>query len=274
MKATPPQASIGKWPDFVSTLLWKWQSSFLISPISTSFTATALGGLLFIFVRVPNHISTAKILTNDRLVMQSMAVLLLELAYENKDMEKDYPTMTKSIKKLVRWLRAMKYNDSVASQAYKVVVKIIRASSPTLRAQADDLLALHDDFPPQPEPYQHANAGYDPHQWEAGGQYRDSAGPSAPAPFQQQSIDPWLDYQQDPYLDAPMDADLTPMSFSNPFLTNFDEAAPMLSMQDLWTMPGASFPNIDFSQGQGNFDAGSEMVFEQEDAEQRQGAPE
>jgi hypothetical protein len=205
--------------------------------------------------------------------MQSMAVLLLELAYENKDMEKDYPTMTKSIRKLVRWLRAMSYNDPVAAQAYKVVVKIIRAASPTLRAQADDLLALHDDSPPQSQPYQHANVGYDPHQWEAGDQYHNPAGPSAPAPFKHQPFDPWLDYQSDPYLDAPMDADLTPMSFGNPFLTNFDEAAPVLSMQDLWTMPGSSFPNINFSQGQGNYAADSDMAFEEQREEQHRGAP-
>lgn len=201
--------------------------------------------------------------------MQSMAVLLLELAYENKDMEKDYPTMTKSIKKLVRWLRALEYNDPIAAQAYKVVVKIVKASAPTLRAQAEDLLALYDDIPPPPQQFQHAGARYNSHQWAAEDEYRNPTGPSAPAPFQQQAFDPWVEYQTHPYQDAPMDTDLMPMSFGNPFSTTFDQAAPVLSMQELWTMPGSSFPDMDFSQGQQNYPTDSEMVFEPQGEEQQ-----
>jgi hypothetical protein len=72
------------------------------------------------------------------------------MAYANNNKETPNPNIIGSIKKLIRWLRALQYNDSVAARAYQVVWKILKAVAPELQAKANELLFVDDEVDTQP----------------------------------------------------------------------------------------------------------------------------
>jgi hypothetical protein len=74
--------------------------------------------------------------------MQSMSVLLLEMTYSCQGKKKENPGVLPSIKKLMRWLRAMQGKDAVAARAYAVVLD---SSAPTFRTKVDELFELDRD---------------------------------------------------------------------------------------------------------------------------------
>jgi hypothetical protein len=173
-------------------------------------------------------------------VMQSMAVLLLEMAYGNKDMKASDPSMTSSIKKLIRWLRAMQHNDPVAARAYKVTWKILKACAPTLQAQANDLLAMEEEDAPPTNSYQNPSAAYDnpgtAHwpQAEPFDSAMEDTGSFDPQLFSQSSYDAIAGYPYDSNTFYEADQNPIPMVFGNPFFTSFDQGAPVVDIQDLW----------------------------------------
>jgi hypothetical protein len=172
-----------------------------------------------------------------------MAVLLLDMAYANSHKEKPNPDIIASIKKLIRWLRAMQNNDSVAAQAYKVVWKILKAVAPELQAKANDILSVNEEIVMQPQAYMHhrpsvADQHYEPRQHEDPGTFMIdnmeafNAQPFYPEPLNDPSSSPPI-----PAPLHPVDESSMPVSLGHPFFTNFDQGTPFANMQDLWTDP-------------------------------------
>jgi hypothetical protein len=204
---------------------------------------------------------------HQRIVMQAMAILLLEMAYDSKDMANDDASIVISIKKLLRWLRTMRVNDPVAAQALVVIKKILRGCAPKLQAQVSDLLDTDGDrTPPIPRRDQdarshHAQNQHQPQQpfanqqppasWPQGGSFNNPTGNNmnfSTNAFQQQPYDPFVAADMYPYTLAPQDQ--FPMAFSSPFFTSFDQGAPVVELQDLWPSPstgdiGAMPSNLD-----------------------------
>tara|TARA_R110002003_G_scaffold104_4_gene8206 strand:- start:3472 stop:4176 length:705 start_codon:yes stop_codon:yes gene_type:complete len=206
-------------------------------------------------------------------VMQSMAVLLLEMAYGNKDMRDSDPSMTTSIRKLIRWLRAMQQNDPVAARAYKVTWKILKACAPTLQAQANDLLAMEEEDAPLTTSYQNPSAAYDNpgtahwSQTEPFDSAMEDTGTFDPQMFPQSSYDAMAGYPYDSNAFYPVDQNPIPMVFGNPFFTSFDQGAPVVDIQDLWANQvtsstyGTNLSELNIAQDQHGIPQDSEMDF-------------
>ena len=143
-------------------------------------------------------------------VMQSIAVLLLEMTYKAQDPQNDASATIPSIKKLIRWLQAMQNNDLVAERAYEIIRRILQSCAPPIQAEANELLAsfvggLWEAHVPQNPPdafaaqatddWQQADASHDPVA---------SSGFFVPGFFQQQFFDPMSDCQSDAYMYASM----------------------------------------------------------------------
>lgn len=60
-------------------------------------------------------------------LVQSFSVLLLEVVYEPVQIPHNRREIILSLKKLLRWLRAMQTTNLVAARAYSIVMKVIHA---------------------------------------------------------------------------------------------------------------------------------------------------
>jgi hypothetical protein len=189
------------------------------------------------------------VLTIIETVMQAMAVLLLEMAYEHKHLKEEKSDIVACIKKMIRWLHAMRANDPVASRAYDVVFKILKSCAPKLQDQVKDIIADDLESVSNSQPYQATH-----HQSTAGGsslgvwntpQHTDSSStdhpPYPPQFYPDQSTESLFPY-------TPLEPQSTGFAFGNPFITNFDEGVPLVDMQSLWwnTAPTANM-GIDLS---------------------------
>jgi len=168
------------------------------------------------------------------LIMQPLAVLLLEMAYEGKHLKDERDDILTCIKKMIRWLRAMKVSDPVAARAHDVVYKILNTCAPALREQVKELIA--DDTGWTSQPTQPTRSGgpskYTPQStsWNAPGvaDYSEEMPPNFPPPLSQ-------DHFMDPLLPYPLpEQQPTSFAFGNPFMTNFDQGVPLVDMQQLW----------------------------------------
>ncbi|KAI4622305.1 hypothetical protein J4E83_005047 [Alternaria metachromatica] len=168
------------------------------------------------------------------LVMQSLAVLLLEMAYEGKHLKDEREDIMGCIKKMIRWLRAMKANDPVAARAHDVVYKILNTCAPALREQVKELIADDTEWTSQPaQPARSARPSTFTSQstsWDATGAagYSQELPPNFPPPLSEAHF-------MDPLLSYPMPAQQpTSFAFGNPFMTSFDQGVPLIDMQQLW----------------------------------------
>lgn len=153
------------------------------------------------------------------LVMQSVAVLLLEMAYEGKHLKDERDDILTCIKKMIRWLRAMKVSDPVAARAHDVVYKILNTCAPALREQVKELIA--DDTGWTSQPAKPTRSAPQSTSWE-------EMPPNFPPPLSQ-------DHFMDPLLPYPLpEQQPTSFAFGNPFMTNFDQGVPLVDMQQLW----------------------------------------
>lgn len=66
-------------------------------------------------------------------IMQSLVILLLEVSYEAVYFPHDRQDVIPSLKKLVRWLRAMRSNNGMASRAYSLVINLLRVLITTIK---------------------------------------------------------------------------------------------------------------------------------------------
>ncbi|KAI4667152.1 uncharacterized protein J4E79_001836 [Alternaria viburni] len=153
------------------------------------------------------------------LIMQSVAVLLLEMAYEGKHLKDERDDILTCIKKMIRWLRAMKVSDPVAARAHDVVYKILNTCAPALREQVKELIA--DDTGWTSRPAKPTRSAPQSASWE-------EMPPNFPPPLSQ-------DHFMDPLLPYPLpEQQPTSFAFGNPFMTNFDQGVPLVDMQQLW----------------------------------------
>ncbi|KAJ4352177.1 uncharacterized protein N0V89_007524 [Didymosphaeria variabile] len=200
-------------------------------------------------------------------IMQAMAVLLLELSYEQNHMQGSQVDVKNSVKRLFHWLNAMRHTDAVVERAHKVIVKIIQQQ----RFQTIFSELLIDNEPahiknehvapsfghPRQEPPTYPDSGHvpqlQPNQWYGGyvasnnrpgsGSFSQAtAGPQLLAGLERsqahQQLLPQMNqlhsqpeqyqYLEDPYSNQFM--------FSNPFITSYDQDAPfVLTLDDLWS---------------------------------------
>lgn len=172
------------------------------------------------------------------IVMQSMAVLLLEMAYEGKHLKDDKAGVAACIKNLIRWLPVMQAHDPVAARAYSVVWRILKTCAPALQSQANELLAE------DPEPIQKRQPTFDnsmkpPRRepWQSS-HYAGSQKPDPttfdPRLLEPQPINPISGAHYDTFPFTTMDQIQMPQAFSYPFVTSFDQGAPVVNMQNLW----------------------------------------
>ncbi|KAI4947324.1 hypothetical protein J4E91_006676 [Alternaria rosae] len=185
------------------------------------------------------------------LIMQSLAVLLLEMAYEGKHLKDEREDIMACIKKMIRWLRAMKANDPVAARAHDVVYKILNTCAPALREQVKELIA--DDTVWTSQSAQPARSGGSStftspsSTWNAPGAtgYSQEMPPNFPPPLSQ-------DHFMDPLLQYPLPVQQpTSFAFGNPFMTNFDQGVPLVDMQQLWWQ-SAPLSNLTFNPSEMN----------------------
>jgi hypothetical protein len=73
-------------------------------------------------------------------IMQAMAVFLLEISYGEAHMKRHDEEITKSTKKLVRWLQHMRGSNAVAERAYSVAIDIIKTGAPRVTVDISDIL--------------------------------------------------------------------------------------------------------------------------------------
>jgi hypothetical protein len=197
--------------------------------------------------------------------MQALAILLIEMVYENRDTKCTDPSMTEAIRKMIRWLRAMKFSDPVASRAYDVIWRILKGCAPALQSQANDLLASEYELDPEPHHYPGLRNAFDTQQTSQpplGAFYpnpMDTLGGFDARHVQQEQHINIPGFEQDMHTFFPPDQHLPTMSFAAPFFTSFDQGAPMVNMQDLWGHTGSSA-----------FDPGFNDLNPEEDISQRQ----
>jgi hypothetical protein len=187
--------------------------------------------------------------------MQTMAVLLLEMAYEGKHLKEEKESIVQCLKKMIAWLRTMQVNDPVAARAYAVVFKILKTCAPALREQVRSL--FEDDLDSEFS-IQDADASRDSTRGSSSG-YWDQMG-HADDPSGSHEGFPPQNYQEPP-MDSlypyPL-AEQQPMaySFGNPFFTSFDQGVPLIDMHSLWWQSASSgdasieTPGVAFSQQQ------------------------
>lgn len=180
------------------------------------------------------------------LVMQSTAVLLLEMAYRAEEARTGAPPVALSIKKLIRWLRAMQKNNLVAARAYEVLWRILKACAPALQAQAADILAMDVEESEREDPVQQHPQDMFPEQatatadWHQRGFFQNSTISSGTFDFNSlrgQPFEPSSKGRSDSYAAPPTAYNAATMPFGNPFFTNFDQVVPVADVQDLWQAP-------------------------------------
>jgi hypothetical protein len=66
-------------------------------------------------------------------IMQSLTVLLLEISFETIQLPHHRREIVNSLKKLVRWLRAMKSNNGMARRAYSLVMSMLKVLVMTVK---------------------------------------------------------------------------------------------------------------------------------------------
>ncbi|KAH5222886.1 hypothetical protein HBI82_001140 [Parastagonospora nodorum] len=181
----------------------------------------------------------------NHIIMQCIAVLLLDVTFQHKDIGSTNPRNIASIKKMMRWLHAMKDNDPVSQKADKVLRKILRQVAPSLQTMAKDLLAYNDGptMTWQDATYQRTEE-YSTMQNDDSSQLYGSM----PPPNDQGMGADFLQHQQQQNQEqqhsygfghgdnqfSAMQSGPAQMPFGNPFFTPFDQNAPFANMQNPW----------------------------------------
>lgn len=138
---------------------------------------------------------------------------------------RDNEEIPKCIKKLLRWLGAMRRNNAVAERAYKLVLDILKSGESRIQVDITNLLAE------------------DEADIEGGNSFQAFPGVIDPSdPGDAFATGQWQPDFYDPPGFAPMSdtylwPDQFPMSsmYGNPFLTNFDQGNPIsLTMDEIW----------------------------------------
>jgi hypothetical protein len=189
--------------------------------------------------------------------MQSVAVMLLDLAYRAKSEKTDNSETILALKKLMEWLRAMQHNDPVADRAYQIVRKIIQTSGPAFQEVTRVLLTEDTKRSPGTQSSSrndsHNDRMYEFRQGDDWPQEEALATAAEnPGAFDLQyypqlgnSVSP--EFSEAQYFWPTQDQFNFPSTFGNPFINSFDQGAPVINMADLWANPGLSTSMGDMS---------------------------
>jgi hypothetical protein len=187
-------------------------------------------------------------------VIQAIAVLLLEMTYQDRKLTSSDSNIIATIKKMIGWLRAMQANDPVAAQANRVVRDTLKKFAPAMQAQANDLLAMDEDSTMSPYQTHQGRPPVSSYQHQPWADTRHAADSSEMSGFpgsQHQAQDDVQGQLNDPYPFSLLDYEMLPPPFGNPFFNNFDQNVPRFNPQDLWSSAGPStafdpnWPNTD-----------------------------
>jgi hypothetical protein len=181
--------------------------------------------------------------------MQCAAVLLLEIAYQQRHSEEHNDKITVDIQKLLNWLRAMQTNDPVAGRAHHVVRRILQTCAPALQAKAAEVLkkgsssrgADRKISNPFISLYKPPKTDSD---WAQGKFFNGSTSSTGhqyyppPQNSDQDHIDPSIPiYGHAAYMKFPTEQFHLMSTFGNPFINNWDEASPVVDVKTLWHSP-------------------------------------
>lgn len=150
-------------------------------------------------------------------IMQAATVFLVELSKRGRKLPNATENISTPLKKLVRWLRAMRYQDVVARRAYKVVFDILKTSAHRNQFDISDLLAedeTESSFLPDI-----VNSEFHPTSWQGQDPTPSYVDPAIMA------VDPLLQLPNDPMEYQPtflLDNYQTPPLYGNPYATPFD----------------------------------------------------
>jgi hypothetical protein len=182
--------------------------------------------------------------------MQCTAVLLLETIYQSRESDSVKPDIIASVKKMIRWLRAMESNNLISKKALKVLQKLLRGVAPNLQAVSNNILNLNEDFC-LPE---HLGSSRDDQPNQS--RRRDTANPNLM--FGDDLVDAHQRDQIDAFEDAPgpsqPQSNQPTIPFGNPFWTYHDQASPFVNLPDFWTGWRGSADPGDFNFEWQNFD--------------------
>jgi hypothetical protein len=138
-------------------------------------------------------------------IMQAIAVFLLEMSSETGTAQKG-EDLSKSIDKLVRWLRSMSPGNPVAKRAYEVVMDIVKTTVPRVRTEKSDILAEEQATPSSNYPTATSNVDT-----QSTTTFEKEQPVQASGEFH-----PGQDFMLDPALQMPP-------TFGTPFITDFDQ---------------------------------------------------
>jgi len=79
-------------------------------------------------------------------IMQSIAVLLLEVSYHAGEFPEDRQEVLPPLKKLIRWLRTMRTRNKMAARAYGTVMDLLRKLNKTIAMNIPDLFQEDDEI--------------------------------------------------------------------------------------------------------------------------------
>lgn len=161
--------------------------------------------------------------------MQAMTVFLLETFYRGTHMTKPgNKEIPKCIKKLLRWLQAMRPNNPVAERAYKLIVNILKSGESHVQDDITDLLAEDEaDIDRGPSFSTYPSATLSP----------EFLNVFAPGQWQPFPYDTTVFPMPDPHF-LPEQFQM-PITYGNPFLTNFDQQNPFsITIDVLWRNAG------------------------------------
>lgn len=182
--------------------------------------------------------------------MQCIAVLLLEAAYQGRHTKRHNDLITRDIRKLMSWLRAMDNNDPVASRAHGVIRKILHNVAPVLASKATKL--LKEDSADHSTDGPHSRGFAQPQKQQSGpgwaqGEFFDGTTPMTGQHYyptqqttsqQNSHASTSAPHHQSSYADVSAGQSMgqyhMPSTFGNPFLNSWDEWPPVVDMHNLW----------------------------------------
>lgn len=162
------------------------------------------------------------------IIMQAMAVLLLELSQEDTHLESIRSNVTASVEKLTRWLQSMMQNDAVSARAYKIACKVLDKLQPPIQASGSGqptsepmrqcLIEKHItvDLPfqphinPDPTPLETTAISYNDYHYSQlnNGSF---------------DLQLWTEYVSGPQVSSQFGQAQMPLFYGNPYTTDFDQ---------------------------------------------------
>jgi hypothetical protein len=164
---------------------------------------------------------------SSHLVMQAMVVFLLETSYQCSHLKtQNNDDVSKSIKKLVRWLQCMRSDNDIADQAYKVVTDILKSGKLPVEDNIDSMIVEDEPDLDREQPYPSYPTSTQGLDAEIAFTQAEQHTDYYPGPVGN------FDALSDPYFS--LDQFQMPEIYENLFMTSFDQPNPLFpTMEDI-----------------------------------------